>query len=108
MEEFLGERIEVEQAETSPQPVRFKWHGQMHDVKEVLQVRVDTGYGDVPAGSRQWYTRRHRRYYIVRDSQGDVFEMYLDYANRRRKSWWLIKRWDSNSDQTVWNTGDQS
>jgi len=102
MEEFLGEKIEVEQAKTSPRPVSFKWRGEVHDVRQVLHVRVDTGFGDMPPGSRQWYTRRHRRYYVVRDSQGDVFEMYLDYANRRKKSWWLIKRWDQQNDRSAW------
>jgi hypothetical protein len=23
---------------------------------------------------------------------GDVFEIYLDYANRGRQTWWLVKR----------------
>jgi len=40
MEEFVGEQIEVEKAETSPQPLRFTWHGEVHDVVEVLCERV--------------------------------------------------------------------
>lgn len=97
MEEFVGEKIEVEQAEESPRPLRFKWRGEAHDVVEVLQERVDTGFGGLPRGSRKWYTRRHRRYYVVRDSQGDLFEMYLDYANRERPTWWLVKRWPEDT-----------
>jgi len=45
VEEFIGESIEVEKEETSPRPVRFKWRGAVHDVVEVLDERVDTGYG---------------------------------------------------------------
>ena len=93
MGEFFVERIEVEQAETSPRPVRFEWRGEVHDVVDVLQVWVDTGFGGLPPRIRKWYTRRHRRHYVVRDSEGDVFEIYLDYSNRRKRTWWLAKRW---------------
>jgi hypothetical protein len=93
MQEFLGEQIEVEQSKTSPRPVRFKWRGKAHEVVEVLRVRVDTGFGGLPPRSRKWYTRRHRRYYVVKDSAGDTFEIYLDYANRKKQTWWLVKKW---------------
>jgi hypothetical protein len=93
MEELIAEQIEVEQSATSPRPVRFTWCGKVHDIVEVLQVRVDTGFGGLPPRSRKWFTRRHRRYYVVKDSQGDVFEMYLDYSNRKKLTWWLTKRW---------------
>ena len=92
MEEFISERIEVEKAETCPRPIRFKWRGEVHEVAEVLHERVDTGFGTLPPRSRKWYTRRHRRYYVVKDSKGDVFEMYLDYANRRKPTWWLVMK----------------
>jgi hypothetical protein len=92
MEEFIGERIEVEKAETSPRPVRFTWRGAVHDIAEVLDERVDIGYGELPPRSQKWRTRRHRRYYVVKDSQGDVFEMYLDYSNRKKPTWWLVEK----------------
>ena len=94
MEEFFGAQIEVEKEETSPRPLRFKWRGEVHDVVEVLHEGVDIGFGGLPRRSRKWYTRRHRRYYVVRDSKGDVFEIYLDYSDRRRLSWWLVRRFD--------------
>ena len=92
MEEFIGESIEVEKAESSPRPVRFKWRGQIHEVVEVLDEHVDTGYGNLPPSSHNWRTRRHRRYYVVKDSQGDVFKIYLDYANRKKQTWWLAEK----------------
>ena len=92
MEEFISERIEVEQAETSPRPVWFRWRPSRHNVVEVLRQWVDIGFGATPAGSRKWYNRRHRRYYVVRDAEGGVFEMYLDYANRRKRTWWLVQK----------------
>ena len=52
------------------------------------------GFGGLPPRSRKWYTRRHRRYFIVKDTKGDVFEIYLDYSNRSKQSWWLVTRFD--------------
>ena len=92
-EELVAEKIDVEQSATSPRPVRFTWRGKVHGIVEVLQVRVDTGFGGLPPRSRKWYTRRHRRYYVVKDSQGDAFEIYLDYSNRKKLSWWLARKW---------------
>jgi len=94
MERFFGERIEVKRDEMSPDPVSFKWRGEVYEVREILDVRVDIGFGGLPPRSRKWYTRRHRRYYVVRDSEGDVFEIYLDYADRDKQTWWLVKRWE--------------
>lgn len=91
MDEFVGERIEVEQAAESPRPVRFVWRGQAHEVAEIIRRSLDVGFGDLPEHSRKWYTRRHRRYYLVKDQHGEVFEIYLDYADRQHKSWWLVR-----------------
>jgi hypothetical protein len=92
MEEFIGEKIEVEKAETSPRPMRFTWRGRDHDVAEVLHEWVDKGFGGLGPRSRKWYTRRHRRHFVVRDAEGQVFEIYLDYANRQKRTWWLLHR----------------
>jgi hypothetical protein len=92
VEQFIGEQIEVEQSPTSPRPLRFRWRGRLHPIVEILHRRVDVGFGDLPARSRKWYTRRHRRYYTVRDAAGEVFEIYIDYSIRTRKTWWLVRR----------------
>ena len=36
--------------------------------------------------------RRHRRYYVVKDTDGVIFEMYLDYADKSRRRWFLVRR----------------
>lgn len=92
MEEFVGEKIEVEKAETSPRPIRFTWRGENHDVAEVLDEWVDAGFGGLGPRSRRWYNRRHRRHYVVKDAQDKLFEIYLDYANRQKQTWWLLYR----------------
>ena len=92
MTEFIAEKIEVETAESFPRPVRFTWRGETHEVAEIVSEHIDTGYGRLPPRSRKWFTRRHRRYFTVTDSSGDVFEMYNDYSDRRHKTWWLVRR----------------
>ena len=96
MEEFFGERIEVERHPNSPKPLRFILRGQIYEVSKIIHERVDTGFGELPPTSRKWYTRRHRRYYIVQDSQEEFFEIYLDYADKQKQTWWLVKRWKHN------------
>ena len=100
MRDFIGTRIEVEHGPSSPTPVRFTWQGETHEVADVLASRVDTGYGRKPPRSRKWYTRRHRRYFVVKDTAGDIFEMYLDYADRDHPTWWLVKMRERLDDGT--------
>jgi hypothetical protein len=38
MERFFGERIEVKKEPMSPDPVSFKWRGEVHDVREILDM----------------------------------------------------------------------
>ena len=92
MDDFIGESIAVERAPSSPRPVRFEWRGEIHEVADVLNEWVDVGFGGLPPRSRKWYTRRHRRYYVLRDSAGAIFEVYLDYSNKSKPTWFLVRR----------------
>jgi hypothetical protein len=40
MEEFIGEKIEVEKAEMSPRPERFVWRGQSHKIVEKSKFKM--------------------------------------------------------------------
>jgi hypothetical protein len=90
--EFISEKIEVERDPSFPRPVSFKWRGQVYTVAEIVQEWVDTGFGQAPPASRKWFNRRHRRYFVVRTTSGETFELYLDYANRGNQTWWLTRR----------------
>lgn len=94
MVELIQEQIHVETAEQAPRPLRFTWRGETHEITHILAEHVDIGFGTLPLGSRSrtWFNRRHRRYFTVQDSSGDIFEIYLDYANRSNPTWWLAKR----------------
>ena len=91
MDTFIGETITVERSPGSPRPVRFVCRGEVHEVADVLHERVDIGHGQVPPHRQKWTTRRHRRYYVVRDTDGRIFEIYLDYSNRSRQTWFLVR-----------------
>jgi hypothetical protein len=91
MTRFIGEKIEVRKAETSPRPTSFTWRDRDYAVAEVVREWVDTGYGSMPPASRTWYNRRHRRYYVVRTPEGELFKLYFDYADRKHPTWWLVE-----------------
>jgi hypothetical protein len=95
MTEFISERIEVEKDNASPRPLSFEWRGQDYRVAGVVREWVDVGYGATPPASRTWYNRHHRRYYVVVTSDGDVFKLYYDYANRKSPTWWLVSKGDT-------------
>jgi hypothetical protein len=89
---FVGQAITVETAANAPTPLALTWRGQRYVIARVLDEWVDTGYGPGhPARSRRWYTRHHRRHFTVQTAAGDVFEMYLDYADRSHRVWWLSR-----------------
>ncbi len=92
MDEFIAEEIEVEREAGLPKPRRFCWRGKTHEVVKILTEWVDLGHGELPVTARRWYTRHHRRYYVVEDAQGNQFEMYLDYSNRARPAWFLTRK----------------
>jgi hypothetical protein len=101
---FVGEKIDVEKGGVPPQPVSFKWRGQTYAVTEVLREWVDAGFGSLPPASRVWYNRRHRRYYTVRASTGEVFTLYFDYAHRKSPTWWLVSSGDESDSTGVSGT----
>ncbi len=91
MSRHIGLPVRV-QTDEGGQPVRFTWRGERHEVVEVVRQRVDATFGDLPPRSRKWFTRRHRRCYVVKDDRGDVYEMYLDYSNRKEVTWRLVRK----------------
>jgi hypothetical protein len=92
MDEFIAEPVEVEQAPGLPQPARFLWRREKHEVAKIVSEWVDLGHGQLPETARRWYTRHHRRYYVVEDTAGVRYELYLDYANRKRPAWILTRK----------------
>jgi hypothetical protein len=98
MPTFVGEKIAVETDGAIKQPVSFHWRGKEHRIAEVLLSWFDWGF---PAGSKQrdWKARRHRNYFRVRTTAGDLFEIYLDRGSKRGPGvWYLFQKLDGESD----------
>ncbi len=60
-------------------------------VVEVVQAWQDYGFGATHPAARNWRTRRHRNYYLVRAEDGRLYELYLDRGAKRRQ-WYLYRR----------------
>ncbi len=71
-------------------PVAFVWDGTRYEIERILDFWFDTGFGAQKRG-KAWYTRRHRNYYRVETSDGDVYDIYLDRSGHQRK-WVLYQR----------------
>lgn len=84
---FVHDDIEVEFASKPGPPTAFLWQGQRYVVTEVLRGWADHGFGpmDYPA---RWWQRRHRNYFRVRTSEGELAEFYLDRGTRK----WVLYR----------------
>ena len=86
--EFIHQEIEVEFAQKPGPPVSFVWRGKRVAIAEVLLTWADHGFGPLGYAGR-WWQRRHRTYYRVRISGGEVVEFYRDRGGDR---WVLYRR----------------
>jgi len=91
MDEFISEPITVEYDEERMAPASLRWRGQTYAVAEVLSAWQDWHAPSYADHARSWIHRRHRNYYVVRTTQGPIFEIYLDRAAGKR-DWVLLKR----------------
>lgn len=95
--QFISEQIRVTTDGEIKQPISFAWKGTEYRVTEILLSWFDWGFPP-GASQRDWRTRRHRNYYRVRTSSGEVFEIYLDRATPSGSSeWYLYQRLDPDS-----------
>ena len=98
--EFIGKAIEVELGEgEAPSPVAFHLGRKEHRVAEVLQRWEDQGFGQQIPGHQDRSGHGQRVYYRVRTSDGEVYELYLDWQadrrlgkHRQEKSRWFVHR----------------
>ncbi len=95
--QFISEQIRVTTDGEIKQPVSFIWKGTEYQVTEIILSWFDWGFPP-GASQRDWRTRRHRNYYRVRTSSGELFELYLDRATPSGNSeWFLYQRLDPDS-----------
>lgn len=91
MDEFIDETITVEREAFTTAPRAFVWRGVRYAVAEVLQAWQAWHTPPYAKYAKKWMHRRHRNYFIVRTTDDQVFELYLDRAFGRRE-WVLYKR----------------
>jgi hypothetical protein len=91
VDEFIDEPIIVDSQELTTAPKTFVWRETQFQVAEVLKAWQDWHTPSYADHARSWVHRRHRNYFIVRTTDGQVFEMYLDRGSGKR-DWVLYKR----------------
>ncbi len=75
---FYGERIEVETVNQSFYPSAFVWRGQRYVINKIIHSWPDSGYAKSTPNKRDWRSRHHRNYFVVRIDGGRVFKIYHD------------------------------
>ena len=84
--EFIGKPIEVELSDDAvPTPVAFHLGRKEYKVAEVLQRWEDHAFGQTIPGHGDWRSGHQRLYYRLRTSEGEVYEVYVDWLATRRQ-----------------------
>jgi hypothetical protein len=94
--EFIGKEIEVTTSDDIKSPVSFRLEGRDYKIAEILESWPDYGYGNNPPKRKRWYHRRHRNYFRVKTTDGEVYEMYYDRGTKLEhpefKTWFLTRK----------------
>jgi len=91
--EFIGEEVQVEFRQEVGRKVPVSWfrHGRRYDVERILASWEDHGFGSGGPAQKRWWQRRHRSYFLVASTEGEVYELYWDRKSPSRP-WVLSKR----------------
>jgi hypothetical protein len=92
--EFYSQEIQVVRTEKPGLPSAFTWQGKQYQIREIWGEWPDYGFGSLKRG--RWWQRRHRTFFRVVTEGGEVFEIYLDRSEKKKK-WFLYKRLDETS-----------
>ena len=94
-ERFFGTEIKVVTTGEVKMPESFILDGWEYQVKEVLEVWYDSGFGNSET-SCTWRTRHHRSYYRLETTDGEVYELYFDRGTNLRhpqyRKWYVTQR----------------
>jgi hypothetical protein len=98
--EFIGKPIEVKLSEGDPPvPVAFRLGRKEYKVADVVQRWEDHGFGQVIPRHADWRPGYQRVYYRLRTTEGEVYEIYVDWLpagrqgrRRQEKTRWFAYR----------------
>lgn len=78
-QQFLGKEIQVITGGEVKAPTAFTLDQRQYAIAEIVREWQDHGYGPTAIGRRKrWWERRHRNYYLVKTTDGELFEIYYD------------------------------
>ena len=95
--QFFGREVEVTTKGEVKVPVSFRLDNHEYKIAEIVDDWQDYGFGPADARrKRKWRQRRHRNYYRVKTTGGEVFEIYYDRGTSlkhpERKKWILHRQ----------------
>ena len=94
--QFFGQEIEVTVCGEVKVPASFRLGDREYIISDVIEAWHDYGFGRSSLRSRRWWQRRHRNYYRVKTTHGEVFEIYYDRGanleHPERKKWFLYRQ----------------
>ncbi len=95
--QFFGREVEVTVSGEVKVPASFRLDEREYIISEIIAAWPDHGFG--PSAERRkkrWWQRRHRNYYRVKTTEGEVFEIYYDRGTSlkypERKKWFLHRQ----------------
>ena len=93
---FIGKEIAVTTGGEVRTPVSFRLDDKEYIIDEILEYWPDHSFGKMPQKRPRWWQRRHRNYYRVRTTGGEVYEIYYDRGtgpdHPELKKWFLTKQ----------------
>ncbi|MFC2069567.1 DUF6504 family protein [Chloroflexota bacterium] len=94
--QFIGQDIKVTVDGEVKAPVSFKLGKREYIIEEIIDYWPDHGFSKNDSGSKKWWQRRHRNYYHVKTTEGEVYEIYYDRGtslkNPEYKKWFLTRK----------------
>jgi len=90
MRKFVGQRVRVETVGEAAEPAAVVYRKRRWEVAEIERAWFDTGHGATPVRAQTWRTRRHRKNFVVRTTDGARLTLYLDYAKSEEPVWQLV------------------
>ncbi|MEZ5358981.1 MAG: DUF6504 family protein [Candidatus Zixiibacteriota bacterium] len=89
-DKFISTEITVARDDKTGQPLSFEWEGRTYVIREVIAEWQDYGFSSGAPQKKTWRMRRHRNYYRVETSDGDVFELYHDRGIKMDGAKWIL------------------
>jgi hypothetical protein len=93
---FFGREVKVTVSGEIKAPASFRLDDREYVIDKIIDFWHDHGFGRSPLKRKKWWQRRHRNYYRVKTTEGEVFELYYDRGTNlehpERKKWFLSRK----------------